>query len=94
MYVLRAGALERCVDWSARGLDGGPATASGVQLAPGDLLFFYTDGCVEAESESGEMFSSDRLESLVTAAARGSAAEVLATVEGAIAKFRSRQRSV
>jgi hypothetical protein len=34
------------------------------------------------------MFGSDRLESLVAAAARGSAEEVLATVEGAIAAFR------
>jgi serine phosphatase RsbU (regulator of sigma subunit) len=59
-----------------------------VQLAPGDLLFFYTDGCVEMENEAGEMFGSDRLESLVAAAARGSAEQVLATVEGAIAKFR------
>lgn len=59
-----------------------------VQLAPGDLLFFYTDGCVEMENEAGDMFGSDRLESLVAAAARGSAEQVLATVEGAIAAFR------
>src|SRR4051812_36877464 len=59
-----------------------------VQLAPGDLLFFYTDGCVEMENETGDMFGSDRLESLVAAASRGSAEEVLATVEGAIATFR------
>lgn len=59
-----------------------------VQLAPGDLLFFYTDGCVEMENETGDMFGSDRLESLVAAAARGSAEEVLTTVEGAIAAFR------
>ena len=59
-----------------------------VQLAPGDLLFFYTDGCVEMENETGDMFGSDRLEALVAAAARGSAEQVLATVEGAIAAFR------
>jgi serine phosphatase RsbU (regulator of sigma subunit) len=59
-----------------------------IQLAPGDLLFFYTDGCVEMENENGDMFGSDRLESLVAAAARGSAGQVLATVEGAIAAFR------
>jgi serine phosphatase RsbU (regulator of sigma subunit) len=69
-----------------------------VQLAPGDLLFFYTDGCVEMENEAGDMFGSDRLESLVAAAAGGpgrrsvgegaSAEQVLATVEGAIAAFR------
>ena len=59
-----------------------------IQLAPGDLLFFYTDGCVEMENEAGDMFGSDRLESLVAAAARGSAGQVLATVEGAITAFR------
>jgi phosphoserine phosphatase RsbU/P len=59
-----------------------------VQLAPGDLLFFYTDGCVEMENEAGDMFGSDRLESLVVSASRGSAEQVLATVEGAIAAFR------
>ena len=59
-----------------------------VQLAPGDLLFFYTDGCVEMENEAGDMFGSDRLESLVSGASRGSAEQVLATVEAAIAAFR------
>jgi serine phosphatase RsbU (regulator of sigma subunit) len=59
-----------------------------VQLAAGDLLFFYTDGCVEMENESGDMFGSDRLESLVASSGRGSADQVLAIVEQAIASFR------
>jgi serine phosphatase RsbU (regulator of sigma subunit) len=59
-----------------------------VQLAPGDLLFFYTDGCVEMENEAGEMFGSERLEPLVAASGHGSADEVLATVEQAISRFR------
>ena len=59
-----------------------------VQLAPGDLLFFYTDGCVEMENEAAEMFGSERLESLVASSGHGSADDVLMTVEGAIAKFR------
>ena len=40
-----------------------------VQLAAGDLLFFYTDGCVEAENEAGEMFGAEKLESLLVSAA-------------------------
>ncbi|HEX6463048.1 MAG TPA: SpoIIE family protein phosphatase, partial [Vicinamibacterales bacterium] len=52
------------------------------------LLFFYTDGCVEMENEAGEMFGSDRLESLVTASARGTADGVLARAEQAISGFR------
>jgi len=59
-----------------------------IQLAAGDLLFFYTDGCVEMENEAGEMFGSDRLESLVSASSRESADELLARVEQAISTFR------
>ena len=59
-----------------------------VLLEPGDLLFFYTDGCVEMENEAAEMFGSERLEALVAASGHGSADEVLTTVESAIAKFR------
>lgn len=59
-----------------------------VRLAPGDLLFFYTDGCVEMENEAGDMFGSERLEALVAASGRGSADEVLVAVEQAISAFR------
>jgi serine phosphatase RsbU (regulator of sigma subunit) len=100
-FVLRVdGSLETM---SSTGLPVGMLAGHGyrereVQLAPGDLLFFYTDGCVEMENEAGDMFGSDRLESLVASAAGGlgqrshgegaSAEQVLATVEGAIAAFR------
>ena len=89
-FVLRAGGgLEKL---SSTGLPVGMLAGHGygergVQLAPGDLLFFYTDGCVEMENEAGDMFGSDRLESLVAAAAHGSADEVL-TVEKPITAFR------
>jgi serine phosphatase RsbU (regulator of sigma subunit) len=59
-----------------------------VQLAAGDLVFFYTDGCVEMENEAGDMFGADRLESLVSQSARANADEVLLKVEGAISAFR------
>jgi len=62
-----------------------------VQLEAGDLLFFYTDGCVEMENESGDMFGSDRLEALVSASAHATADDVLAGIERAIADFRGRR---
>jgi serine phosphatase RsbU (regulator of sigma subunit) len=90
-FVLRGdGRLEKM---SSTGLPVGMLAGHGykelaVQLAPGDLLFFYTDGCVEMENERDEMFGSERLEALVAASTQRSADEVLATVESAIATFR------
>ena len=65
-YILRTtGALEHM---SSSGLPVGLLAGRGylearVQLNAGDLLFFYTDGCVEAENEAGDMFGSEQLES-------------------------------
>jgi serine phosphatase RsbU (regulator of sigma subunit) len=90
-FVLRTdGRLEKM---SSTGLPVGLLAGHGyqeleVQLAAGDLLFFYTDGCVEMENGAGDMFGSERLEALVEASTRASADEVLATVEHAIATFR------
>ncbi len=57
-------------------------------VAEGDLLFFYTDGCVEAESETGEMFSAERLEAVLRSAAAPGAGDALALVETAVNQFR------
>ena len=90
-FVLRGnGTLEKM--WST-GLPVGMLAGHGygereVQLAAGDLLFFYTDGVVEMENEADDMFGSDRLESLVSASAGASADEVLMRVETAISAFR------
>ena len=59
------------------------------QLAPGDVLFFYTDGCVEAENEAGEMFGPERLEALLTGRPAESGDDLLAHVERAIVQFRA-----
>ncbi len=59
-----------------------------VQLAQGDLLFFYTDGCVESENEQGEMFGIERLEPLLVEAARTPAP--IKRIEEAIAAFRGK----
>jgi serine phosphatase RsbU (regulator of sigma subunit) len=88
-YLLRRdGALEQM---HSSGLPVGLLAGRGyvedqVQLGVGDLLFFYTDGCVEAENESGEMFGSDRLEELLRGAA--GAEDLLAQVEAEVRAFR------
>jgi serine phosphatase RsbU (regulator of sigma subunit) len=91
-YVLRRqGGLERM---SSTGLPIGLLAGRGyaarrLQLDRGDVLFFYTDGCVEAEDVAGEMFGVERLEQLVLSAAAHESPDVLAAAEAEIARFRA-----
>jgi sigma-B regulation protein RsbU (phosphoserine phosphatase) len=93
-YVLRVnGALERM---ESTGLPIGLLAGRGhreqsVQLAAGDLLFFYTDGCVEAESESDDMFGPERLEALLLSHAVDGAGDLLERIESGIGTFRGRR---
>lgn len=64
-------------------------TQKTVQLHAGDLLFFYTDGCVEAENNHDEMFGVERMEKLLTSGPVASADDVLIRIESEIAKFRA-----
>ncbi|MEO8076263.1 MAG: SpoIIE family protein phosphatase [Acidobacteriota bacterium] len=88
-YVIRKdGRLEHM---SSSGLPIGLLAGRGysetrVQLDPGDLIFCYTDGCVETENEAEEMFGAERLESLLLASA--GAEDLLTRVESVIAEFR------
>jgi sigma-B regulation protein RsbU (phosphoserine phosphatase) len=60
-----------------------------VSLAPDDVLFFYTDGCVEAENAAGDMFGAPRLEALLTSHPAASTDDTLSRVEQAIVEFRA-----
>ena len=90
-YVLRRqGGLERM---AATGLPVGLLAGRGyteqfVQLAAGDLLFFYTDGCVEAENEQGEMFGMERLDTLLLDAV--GSADPLHRIENALLAYRGK----
>ena len=90
-YVLHPqGGLEKM---SSTGLPVGLYAGHGfreqqLQLAAGDLLFFYTDGCVEAENEADEMFGAERLEALLLSAATAGTVDILARVESAVTAFR------
>ncbi len=93
-YILRTtGGLERM---ESTGLPIGLLAGRGhreqsVQLAAGDLLFFYTDGCVEAESESDDMFGPERLEALLLSHAIDGAGDLLERIESGIGTFRGRR---
>jgi sigma-B regulation protein RsbU (phosphoserine phosphatase) len=59
-----------------------------VQLDPGDLLFFYTDGLVETENEKGEMFGAERLQTLLAVEHEQRIETVLERVDTAVRSFR------
>ena len=59
-----------------------------VPVAPGDLLFLYTDGAVEAPNEAGELFDTERLQQALVAASAEGIDQVLVRVEQAIRAFR------
>jgi sigma-B regulation protein RsbU (phosphoserine phosphatase) len=59
-----------------------------VDLEPGDLLFFYTDGLVEAENSAGEMFGAERLQSVLRTASAEGVDAILQHVEQTVRGFR------
>jgi serine phosphatase RsbU (regulator of sigma subunit) len=67
---------------------GQPYREEAVPARSGDLLFFYTDGLVEAEDESGDMFGFDRLKALLGKKQQHGIDTVLQEVEDAVRQFR------
>ncbi len=90
-FLLRAGGgLERL---GSTGLPIGLLPGHGfgerrVQVGPGDLLFLYTDGAIEAPNESGEFFDADRLEHALLDASALGVVDLLVRVETALREFR------
>jgi serine phosphatase RsbU (regulator of sigma subunit) len=58
-----------------------------LELGPGDTLVLYTDGVVDARDASGGRFGEARLHEAIDAAAGGSADDVAAAVDEAVAAF-------
>lgn len=58
-----------------------------INLAPGDLLLFYTDGVTDAVAPSGERFGDDRLTACIAAARAGSAHEVVEAIRDRVQAF-------
>jgi sigma-B regulation protein RsbU (phosphoserine phosphatase) len=59
-----------------------------VQVAPGDLLFFYTDGLVETEDATGDMFGAERLQQLLAEVQARDIDALLIHVEDRVRAFR------
>lgn len=61
-----------------------------VRLEAGDLLFFYTDGLVETESETGDVFGPERLQALLEREHMQGIDALLAYVEAHVSAFRGK----
>jgi serine phosphatase RsbU (regulator of sigma subunit) len=58
-----------------------------VVIGPGDVLVLYTDGVTEAPAAGSELFGEERLQQAIRAALAGTAAEILASIRGAVAQW-------
>jgi serine phosphatase RsbU (regulator of sigma subunit) len=58
-----------------------------IDVAPGDVLVFYTDGVTDAMDERGELFEEARLREVILSSAAGSAAEVRQAIADALTTF-------
>lgn len=67
---------------------GQPYTEADVAIRPADLVFFYTDGLIEAENESGDVFGVERLQALLEQARAQGVDGILTCVEDAVRRFR------
>lgn len=56
-------------------------------LAPGDVLFLYTDGVTEAMNEDGAMYSEERLRETLNAQGEKTAKELLAAVQKDVSEY-------
>lgn len=90
MVLRRAGGIELLEStgmpialFAGHGYTEGRAT-----LAPGDLLFFYTDGVVEAGNAAGDMLGFDRLRLLLAEESHLPIDAVLRDMERHVAEFR------
>jgi anti-sigma regulatory factor (Ser/Thr protein kinase) len=81
-----------CADGTPRGLQEEARALLNVELNVGDLLFFYSDGPVEARSPEGELFSDTLLLETVKAAAHLNPQDVVEVVAESVRQFTQTQQ--
>lgn len=80
IYLPRGG---RALGW----FPNNPLQTIDIQLQPGDVLVYYTDGLTDAENPAGDYFGEARLAKTVLQHAGGSADELLGAIEAAVDNF-------
>jgi sigma-B regulation protein RsbU (phosphoserine phosphatase) len=58
-----------------------------VDLAPGDVLVFYTDGVIETQDDNGAFFEESRLHDVLSRHATAPASEIAAALDEAVLAF-------
>lgn len=89
---LKEDAEELCPNGMALGLDKGSMFADTleeveVQVNPGDVFVFYTDGFSEAMDKSYQEFGEDRLFDIIKTSMKKSAADILEGVQEGVKRF-------
>ena len=89
LYMGQGGPAEELTEGgSLIGLGGVvPHAGDALETAPGDMLFIYTDGCIEHENAAGEQFGPDRLTRLLEEMALDPVDHVVEKVVEAIGSF-------
>jgi serine phosphatase RsbU (regulator of sigma subunit) len=89
-YIVRAGGELEAMPSTGRPLGllpGGPFEEQTTQLHPGDTLFLYTDGLVEAQNPRGEEFGNQRLERILSEERGQDSQHILARIEEEVRVF-------
>ena len=64
-----------------------PYTESTLQMLPGDMIVFYTDGVTEPEDAYDEMYGEDRLAELVVRNSQLTSTEILEKIAAAVEQW-------